>query len=244
VVAGAEKLNPEVREAFKLKFNKEIYEGYGTTETTPVASVNIPDRMDTREWQVQSGNRLGSVGLPLPGGSFKIVDPETMESLSTGEDGLILFGGTQVMLGYLNDRERTTEAIIELDGRRWYKTGDKGHLDKDGFLTIVDRYSRFAKIGGEMISLGAIESAIGQQLPEDSEILATTIPDDKKGEKVAMLFAGDIEQAQLKELIDQSDLNPLMRPALLVPVEAIPKPGSGKSNFSAAKQIALETAAI
>ncbi len=95
-----------------------------------------------------------------------------------------------------------------------------------------------------MISLGAIESAIGQQLPEDSEILATTIPDDKKGEKVAMLFAGNIEHDHLKLLIDQSELNPLMRPALLVPVEAIPKLGSGKSNFSAAKQIALETAAV
>ncbi|MCP3670689.1 MAG: acyl-[ACP]--phospholipid O-acyltransferase [Gammaproteobacteria bacterium] len=243
VVAGAEKLNPEVREAFKLKFNKEIYEGYGTTETTPVASVNIPDRMDTKEWKVQSGNRLGSVGLPLPGGSFRIVDPDTMAGLPTGEDGLILFGGTQVMLGYLKDSAKTAEAIIELDGRRWYKTGDKGHLDKDGFLSIVDRYSRFAKIGGEMISLGAIESAIGKRLPEDSEILATTIPDDKKGEKVVMLFAGTIGHDDLKQLIDQSELNPLMRPAILIPVESIPKLGSGKSNFSAAKQIALEVVA-
>jgi len=240
VVAGAEKLNPEVRDAFKLKFNKDIYEGYGTTETTPVASVNIPDRMDTREWKVQSGNRLGTVGLPLPGGSFRIVDPNTMESLPAGEDGLILFGGTQVMLGYLKDAEKTSEVIVEIDGKRWYKTGDKGHLDEDGFLTIVDRYSRFAKIGGEMISLGAIESVIAQHLPEDSEILATTIPDDKKGEKVIMLFAGGVGHEDLKQLIEQSELNPLMKPAMLVPVEEIPKLGSGKSNFSQAKQIAIE----
>ncbi len=239
VVAGAERLNPEVRDAFKLKFNKEIYEGYGTTETTPVASVNIPDRIDPRDWRVQKGNKPGTVGLPLPGGSFRIVDPETLETLPAGEDGLILFGGTQVMLGYLDDPEKTAEVIVELEGKRWYKTGDKGHLDKDGFLTIVDRYSRFAKIGGEMISLGAVESAIAKQLPEEMEILATTVPDSKKGEKVVLLFAGNTDEDQLKSLIEQSGLNPLMRPAALIKVDAIPKLGSGKSDFKHAKQIAL-----
>ena len=240
VVAGAEKLNPEVRDGFKLKFNKEIYEGYGTTETTPVASVNIPDRIDPRDWKVQLGNKPGTVGLPLPGGGFRIVDPETLETLPTNEDGLILFGGTQVMLGYLKDPEKTAEVIIELDGKRWYKTGDKGHLDEDGFLTIVDRYSRFAKIGGEMVSLGAIESTIATLLPEDVEVLTTALPDGKKGEKVVMLFTGTIERDELKELIDQSDLKPLMRPSELIPVESIPKLGSGKNDFSQAKQIATE----
>ncbi len=239
VVAGAERLSPEVRDSFKLKFNKEIYEGYGTTETTPVASVNIPDRIDPRNWQVQEGSRAGSVGMPLPGSSFRIVDPETLAILPPGEDGLILIGGTQVMLGYLDDPQKTAEAIVELDGKRWYKTGDKGHLDDDGFLTIVDRYSRFAKIGGEMVSLGAIESAIGQRLPEEVEILATALPDGKKGEKVALLVAGSVMLDELKRLIEQSVLNPLMRPTQIIPVEAIPKLGSGKSDFKRAKEIAL-----
>ncbi len=180
IVAGAERLNPEVRDAFKLKFNKEIYEGYGATETTPVASVNVPDQIAPDDWSIQPGNKPGTVGMPLPGGSFRIVDPATLETYPAEEDGLILFGGTQIMLGYLNNPEKTTEIIIELDGRRWYKTGDKGHLDKDGFLVIVDRYSRFAKIGGEMISLGAIETTINKRLPEEVEILATAIPDEKK----------------------------------------------------------------
>ena len=240
VVAGAERLSPEVRDAFKLKFNQEIYEGYGTTETTPVASVNIPDRIDPRDWRVQQGSKPGTVGLPLPGGSFRIVDPETLQTLPVGEDGLILFGGTQVMLGYLKDPEKTAEVIVELEGKRWYKTGDKGHVDEDGFLTIVDRYSRFAKIGGEMISLGAIEGAIDKLLPEDTEILTTALPDGKKGEKVVLLFAGEIEQDALKQLIEQSGLHPLMRPAELIPVEAIPKLGSGKNDFSQAKQIAMD----
>jgi acyl-[acyl-carrier-protein]-phospholipid O-acyltransferase/long-chain-fatty-acid--[acyl-carrier-protein] ligase len=240
VVAGAEKLTPEVRDGFKLKFNKEIYEGYGATETTPVASVNIPDRIAPGSWQVQQGSKSGTVGLPLPGSSFRIVDPETLQPLLTGEDGLILFGGAQVMLGYLNDPAKSTEAILLQDGRRWYKTGDKGHLDEDGFLTIVDRYSRFAKIGGEMISLGAIEGSIIELLPEDTEILATTLPDEKKGEKVVLLFSGSLILDELKQLIDQSPLNPLMKPSQLIPVEAIPKLGSGKNDFTQAKKIALE----
>ena len=239
VVAGAERLNPEIRDSFSLKFGKTIYEGYGTTETTPVATVNIPDRI-ADDWSVQTGDKQGSVGLPLPGSSVRIVDPATMESLPTGDDGLILIGGTQVMHGYLNDPEKTAHVIAELDGHRWYKTGDKGHIDKDGFLVIVDRYSRFAKIGGEMISLGAIEAMINPKLPEDVEILSTTLPDDKKGEKVVLLFAGDIDEASLKTCISNSDLNSLMVPAMLIAVDTIPKLGSGKSDFNTAKRIAAE----
>ncbi len=242
VVAGAERLSPEVRDQFKLKFNQDIYEGYGTTETTPVASVNIPDRIDPRDWQVQEGNRIGTVGMPLPGSSFRIVDPDSLETLPSGEDGLIMIGGTQVMLGYLDDQEKTTDVMVDLDGKRWYKTGDKGHLDTDGFLTIVDRYSRFAKIGGEMISLGAIEGMIGRQLPDEVEILTAALPDGKKGEKVVLLVAGDIQVDELRQRIAESGLNPLMRPVEIIPVDAIPKLGSGKNDYKRAKEIALEGA--
>jgi len=238
VVAGAERLNPEIRDSFSLKFGKPIYEGYGTTETTPVATVNIPDRI-AANWHVQTGDKKGTVGLPLPGSSVRIVDPATLATLPTGEDGLILIGGTQVMQGYLNDEDKTADVITELDGQCWYKTGDKGHLDKDGFLIIVDRYSRFAKIGGEMISLAAIEAAINPILPDDIEVLTTTIPDDKKGEKVALLYTKGIEEAELKKCISSSGLNSLMMPSILLAVDAIPKLGSGKSDFNLAKQIAL-----
>lgn len=240
VVAGAERLNPEIRDSFSLKFGKIIYEGYGTTETTPVATVNIPDRIASDDWKVQIGNKIGTVGLPLPGSSVRIVDPVTMDNLAFGEDGLILIGGTQVMQGYLDDAEKTANVITEIDGHRWYKTGDKGHIDNDGFLIIVDRYSRFAKIGGEMISLGAIEASININLPDDIEILTTTVPDDKKGEKVVLLYTGKIEDASLKACITNSGLNTLMMPSLLIEVEAIPKLGSGKSDFNAAKKIALD----
>jgi acyl-[acyl-carrier-protein]-phospholipid O-acyltransferase/long-chain-fatty-acid--[acyl-carrier-protein] ligase len=240
VVAGAERLAGSVRESFKLKFHKEIYEGYGATETSPVASVNIPDRLDTADWDLQIGNKIGTVGLPVPGTSFRIVDPQTMEILPIGEDGLILINGVQVMPGYLDNPEKTAEAIVEIDGRRWYRTGDKGHLDIDGYLTIVDRYSRFAKIGGEMVSLGAVESGIREMLTEEVDILSTAIPDGRKGEKVILLFAGEITEDELKTLIDQSSLNSLMKPAALLKVDTIPRLGSGKNDLAGAKVLAMQ----
>jgi acyl-[acyl-carrier-protein]-phospholipid O-acyltransferase/long-chain-fatty-acid--[acyl-carrier-protein] ligase len=243
IVSGAEKLNADVRRNFEDKFNKLIYEGYGTTETTPVASVNIPDRIDSGSWHIQAGAKHGTVGLPLPGSSFKIVDPDSLDPLPVNKDGLILIGGTQVMLGYLDDEEKTNSVIAEISGQRWYKTGDKGHLDEDGFLTIVDRYSRFAKIGGEMISLGASEEPISGVTPENTEILATTLPDGKKGEKVVLLFSGEIDEHNLKALIKESGLNPLMVPSKLIYVDAIPKLGTGKSDFKQAKILAVEAAA-
>ena len=141
VIAGSEKLGEDVRDSFKLKFNKDIYEGYGTTETTPVASVNLPDRIDTNTWHFQLGNKPGTVGMPLPGSNFRIVDPDTLRDLPTGETGLILIGGTQVMQGYLDEPDLTADAIVHSDNRRWYKSRDYGSLDEDGFLTIADHNS-------------------------------------------------------------------------------------------------------
>jgi acyl-[acyl-carrier-protein]-phospholipid O-acyltransferase / long-chain-fatty-acid--[acyl-carrier-protein] ligase len=240
VVAGAERLAPEVREAFALKFNKPIYEGYGATETTPVASVNVPDTLETSTWKIQSGSRPGTVGLPLPGTSFRIVDPETLEILPPGEDGLILIGGVQVMKGYLKDPEKTADVVVELDGQRWYKTGDKGHLDADGFLTIVDRYSRFAKLGGEMISLGAVEDQVRRILGQpELELAAVNLPDERKGERVLLLVAGEVDAEGLRKRLLEAGMNPLSIPSDVIRVEAIPKLGSGKTDFGAVKRLAL-----
>jgi len=241
VVAGAEKLSEDVRTAFKLKFNKDVFEGYGATETTPVASVNLPDQLDTNHWQVQIGGKPGTVGMPLPGSSCKIVDPATLEELPTNTDGLILVGGSQVMIGYLNDPERTHQAIVEFDGVRWYKTGDKGHLDADGFLTIVDRYSRFAKIGGEMISLGAIEEKLRAVLAQpELELVAVNLPDEKKGEKVVALLATTFDGDEIRKQLLAAQINPLMIPSELYLVAEVPKLGSGKTDFAAAKKLALQ----
>lgn len=240
VVAGAERLQSDVRRDFESKFNKIIYEGYGATETTPVASVNIPDRLDLHDWKVQRGNQPGSVGLPVPGCCFRIVDPQTLAPLPAGSDGLILIAGNQVMLGYLNDEAKTREAIVELDGQRWYKTGDKGHLDDNGFLTIVDRYSRFAKIGGEMVSLGAVEEtaqALLQPLDDKIDLLAIALPDPKKGERVLLLAATALAADTLRQSLLQGGMNPLLLPAQVFTVAALPVLGTGKKDVQGAKRL-------
>jgi len=241
VVAGAEKLNPVVREAFLTRFNKHILEGYGATETTPVASVNLPDCLDTQYWDLQVGSKHGSVGMPLPGSSVRIVDPQTFEQLPTGCDGMILIGGPQVMQGYLNNSEKTESAIKVIDDSRWYVTGDKGHLDEDGFLFIVDRYSRFAKIAGEMISLGAVELAAQQALPEETEVIAVNVPDAKKGEQIVLLTTTVLDLDMLKKAMLANGCNPLLLPTQILTLEQLPKLGSGKTDFSRAKQVALQS---
>ena len=140
VVAGAEKLDEDARIRFELKFHKPVYEGYGATEVAPVASVNLPDALGVNYQQVQRGSKPGTVGMPLPGTSFKIVKPDSFEELPTGEAGMVLISGPQIMQGYLNEPQRTAQAIHEMDGQRWYITGDKGFIDEDGFLTLIDRY--------------------------------------------------------------------------------------------------------
>jgi acyl-[acyl-carrier-protein]-phospholipid O-acyltransferase/long-chain-fatty-acid--[acyl-carrier-protein] ligase len=240
IVAGAEKLAPEVRRLFLDRFGKKLLEGYGATETSPVASVNLPDQLDTRYWRAQVANREGTVGLPLPGTSFRIVDPDSLATLPVGSDGLILISGPQVMQGYLHNPDKTAQAIVELDGQRWYKTGDKGHLDEDGFLSIVDRYSRFAKLGGEMVSLAAVETQIRQILNEpELELVAVNLPDDKKGEKIVLLVAGTYDEAQVKKQLLEGGMNPLMIPATIRSMSTIPKLGSGKTDYGNARKVAL-----
>ena len=236
VVAGAEKLRSEVRDGFEAKFKMPVYEGYGTTETSPGASVNLPDI----ESPYKLRNRPGTVGKAFSGTEFKIVDPDSIEPLPTGEDGLILIGGPQIMKGYLKMPEKTAEVIELIDGYRWYRTGDKGHLDEDGFLTIVDRYSRFAKIGGEMISLTTVEEEILDACNEkDLEIAATCLPDQRKGEKIVLLATNNLDKNKLKQQLSDAQVNPLYHPAQVLIVEEIPKLGSGKTDFGATKKIAL-----
>jgi acyl-[acyl-carrier-protein]-phospholipid O-acyltransferase / long-chain-fatty-acid--[acyl-carrier-protein] ligase len=236
VVAGAEKLRSEVRDGFEAKFKISVYEGYGTTETSPGASVNLPD-IDS---PFKLRNRPGTVGKAFSGTEFRIVDPDSLDPIPTGEDGLILIGGPQIMKGYLKMPEKTAEVIELIDGYRWYRTGDKGHLDEDGFLTIVDRYSRFAKIGGEMISLTTVEEEILDACNDrDLEIAATCLPDQRKGEKIVLLATNNLDKNQLKKLLSDAKVNPLHHPAQVLMVEEIPKLGSGKTDFGATKKIAL-----
>ncbi|WP_110686577.1 acyl-[ACP]--phospholipid O-acyltransferase [Salinicola aestuarinus] len=239
VIAGAERLDTQVREAFERRFHKTLHEGYGATETGPVACVNLPDALDIRYSQIQRGGRVGSVGMPLPGTRFRIVSPETFEALPTGEAGMVLISGPQVMQGYLDDPARSAESLIELAGHRWYVTGDKGMLDEDGFLTLIDRYSRFAKIGGEMISLGAVERAIKNLLDEgDGEIMAVSLPDATKGERIVLLSEVPLDGPALARQLRGNGIGALSIPSEWLTVAALPRLGSGKADIGAAERLA------
>jgi len=242
VVTGAEQLHPEVRKAFQNKFGIDIFEGYGTTETSPVISVNSPDLLLAKEGKVQIGQKIGTVGMPLPGTMVRIVDPKTLKELPTGEAGLILVGGPQVMKGYLKNAARTESVISYQDGIGWYHTGDKGYLDEEGFLTIIDRYSRFAKRGGEMISLTALEERVEKVFNNDElEFLSVVMPDEKKGEKIILLISGaKLPAEQMMKELRQSGIPPLMLPDNCIMVEEIPKLGSGKYDLVKAKRLVQE----
>jgi acyl-[acyl-carrier-protein]-phospholipid O-acyltransferase/long-chain-fatty-acid--[acyl-carrier-protein] ligase len=243
-VAGAEKLREDVRYDFKKKFGKDIYEGYGTTETTPVAACNLPNLLSP-DFTVQTGSKMGTVGMPIPGTKVKIVDPQSFEELAIGEEGMILISGIQVMKGYLKDEKKTAEVLKVIDRQTFYVTGDKGRVDTDGFLTIVDRYSRFAKLAGEMVSLGAIEEKISKLIYKDEEettidFIITSLEDEKKGEKIILLLSGGKEEfiSILKEQMIATFENKLMLPSSIYSVEDIPKLGTGKKDFKGAKDLA------
>ena len=240
VVAGAEKLPHDIAKLFKERFGKDIWEGYGATETSPVVSCNVHDAIVPDTYHIQVGAKAGTIGMPILGTAIMIVDPQSYEPLPVGEDGMILIGGVQVMKSYLKNQEKTDEAIKEIDGIRWYVTGDKGHIDEDGFLTIVDRYSRFAKIGGEMVSLGLVEQEIRKCIGEDSHIAITAIPDSKKGERVVLLLEGEQDLEELKVKIKALEINPLFVPSSYFKVDEVPKLGTGKADFKGAKKLALE----
>ncbi|MCE0495040.1 acyl-[ACP]--phospholipid O-acyltransferase [Vibrio salinus] len=241
IVSGAEKLDKAVKEAFQAKFMVPVLEGYGTTETTPVASVNLPGHFARKQNCIQEATKEGTVGLALPGTTFRIVDPVSLDTLPTGEDGLILVGGAQIMKGYLNEPEKTDSVLVNMDGMLWYKTGDKGHIDNDGYLTIVDRYSRFAKLGGEMVSLGAVEQTARELLGEDDlGLVAVNLPDEKKGEQIVLLVESQQEPSRLKQILKKNGMPNLMIPSQIFNIEKIPLLGSGKVDFSLAKKLAYQ----
>lgn len=245
VIVGAEKLPDDLRVAFKEKFGFEPTEGYGTTEMSPVASFNIPDSRMGDDAKTEIGTKNGSVGRVIPGSSAAIFDPDTGEVLGAKVEGLLKIKGPNIMLGYLNQPEKTAELIQ--DG--WYNSGDMGMIDDDGFIYITGRMSRFSKIGGEMVPHILIEQAIARILEEDQkeefEVLCavTSVPDPKKGERLIVLHKP--MKKSPREITDRLQAAGL--PNLFIPsqdsfiqVDKIPMLGTGKLDLRGVKDLALE----
>lgn len=237
-VVGAEKLKDRLAQAFAEKFGIRPLEGYGATELSPVAALSLPhaEAGGVR----QAGWKSGSVGLPLPGVAMKIVDPETGRLLPPGTEGLLLVKGPNVMTGYLNQPELTAAALR--DG--WYCTGDVARLDRDGFVAITDRLSRFSKIGGEMVPHLGIEEALHRQLGAAGQVLAVTaVADEKKGEKLVLLYTDEAgDAARVRRMVADCELPNLWKPGpdACFRIAALPLLGSGKLDLKALKELARQ----
>jgi acyl-[acyl-carrier-protein]-phospholipid O-acyltransferase/long-chain-fatty-acid--[acyl-carrier-protein] ligase len=243
VIVGAEKLPVELAEAFREKFGVLPSEGYGTTETSGPAAVNVPDHRC--EMTAQRGTKLGTVGRPLPTVAVRILDPESRQPCPVNHEGLVEIKGCNIMLGYLNHSEKT--AAVLKDG--WYNTGDMGLLDEEGFLKITGRLSRFSKIGGEMVPHIKIEECLlgiaGNQDSDDARPLlaVTAVPDAKKGERLIVLHRKLAKPIpQILDELARTDLPNLWLLSAdgFSEVDEIPMLGTGKYDLKAIKQLALE----
>jgi acyl-[acyl-carrier-protein]-phospholipid O-acyltransferase/long-chain-fatty-acid--[acyl-carrier-protein] ligase len=236
VVVGAEKLSQRLADAFEERFGIRPREGYGATELSPVATLSLEDV--TIGGILQAGSKEGSAGHPVPGVAVKIVDPEAGTPQPPGRPGLLLVKGPNVMRGYLNRPDLTAEAVQ--DG--WYRTGDIAHVDEDGFVFITDRLARFSKIGGEMVPHLAIEEALYRALGTADPVLAvTSVADDRKGERLVVLYTeGAGDAASLKAIMDKSELPNLWKPSpnSYFKIDALPVMGSGKLDVRGLRTIA------
>src|SRR5438105_10010967 len=167
ILAGAEPVKESTRRTYMEKFGLRILEGYGVTETSPALALNTP-----------MFNKLGTVGRLLPGMEARLEKVEGVE-----EGGRLHVRGPNVMLGYLKvDRP----GVLEPPAEGWHDTGDIVTIDAQGFVTIKGRAKRFAKIGGEMVSLAAVEALAAELWPHALSAVAA-VPDARKGERLILV---------------------------------------------------------
>jgi acyl-[acyl-carrier-protein]-phospholipid O-acyltransferase/long-chain-fatty-acid--[acyl-carrier-protein] ligase len=221
VVAGAEAVKPETRKVWRERFGAEIIEGFGLTEAAPVVAVNTAIH-----------GRDGTVGRLLPGMRMRL---EPVEGIAEG--GRLWLAGPNMMMGYMSG-DRPGELQPLTDG--WHDTGDIVSVDRDGFLTIRGRARRFAKIAGEMVSLGAVEMLVQALWPEEHHA-AVAVPDKKRGERIVLVTtAGNADAEALRRFGKQAGATELMVPHDIVKVAEIPVLGSGKTDYAAARKLALD----
>jgi acyl-[acyl-carrier-protein]-phospholipid O-acyltransferase / long-chain-fatty-acid--[acyl-carrier-protein] ligase len=220
LVGGAEKVKEETRRTYAA-FGATILEGYGATECSPVVSCNLPEN-----------NKPGSVGALLPLIEHKL---EPVEGIAEG--GRLMLRGPNVMLGYmLHDRP----GLIQPPKDGWHDTGDIVEFDEQGRITIKGRAKRFAKLGGEMISLAAVETLMSELWPGFTHV-CVTLPDPKKGEQIVLVTdKQDADKAEIPAYFRKQNVPELWAPRALLVVPAIPVMGSGKVDYPGALEMAKQ----
>ena len=226
VVAGAEKTAAELFDKLhELNPKATLIEGYGITECAPILTINRP------EYPPQG------VGLPLPQVEIMIVDPETQIPQDLGKQGLVLARGPNVFRGYLDSS--LTSPFIHLDGKSWYLTGDLGYLDERGYLTLSGRLKRFVKIGGEMVSLTAIEETLqhmgpqkGWQLdPELPSLAACAVESEGKKSEIHLFTIFDTTVDVANQILRESGMSNIIKIRSVKKVHFIPLLGTGKIDY-------------
>jgi acyl-[acyl-carrier-protein]-phospholipid O-acyltransferase/long-chain-fatty-acid--[acyl-carrier-protein] ligase len=217
VVCGAERVRPETHELVRDRFDVMLVEGYGVTEASPVVAVNKPE-----------DNRPGTVGQLLPGLDARL---EPVEGIKGG--GRLLLRGPNVMAGYLKP-----EGGVEAPEGGWYDTGDVVSIDEDGWVRILGRARRFAKIGGEMVSLAVVEELATALWPE-SRNAVVALSDPKKGERLVLMSdRQDAEPAALLAHFKAVGAPELAAPRRIIRVNELPVLGSGKTDYVAIQRMA------
>ena len=216
VVAGAEKLQENTRQIWADKFGIRILEGYGATETSPITSVNTPMYY-----------KAGSVGRFMPAMEYKL---ETIPGIN--DAGQLHVKGPNIMLGYLlADNPGVLVLPESIYGKGWHDTGDIVNVDNEGFISIRGRSKRFAKVGGEMVSLTAVEQLAINAWP-DAHHAAISIVDAKKGEQIILVTTQ--KQAVISDLIAASPgISNISIPKKILIVDSIPVMATGKINYPA-----------
>lgn len=218
-IVGAEKLKAGTAELWMRKFGIRILEGYGATETSPVISINTP--MYIRE---------GSVGRLFPKMTARL---EEVPGIKEGKK--LLVSGDNVMQGYMF-ADNPGVLVPPKDG--WHDTGDIVTIDKDGFVFIQGRAKRFAKIGGEMISLTAVEQVLSKLYPDAVQGIVA-VPDPKKGERLVLITTKqDADLSEIRAYIKEQGFNELGSPSQFIYVKEPPVLGSGKFDYITAQKIA------
>jgi len=219
IFAGAEKVRPETRAAYMAHFKKPIFEGYGATETAPVLALST--------W---AHAREGSVGRLLPGIQARL---EPVPGIEDG--GRLLVRGPNVMLGYL--RAEAPE-VLEPPPGGWYDTGDIVTIDPDGFVAIKGRAKRFAKIGGEMVSLAAAEALAGA-VWNDAFHAVIAVSDARKGEKLLLVTTQhDADVRALLAAARERGMTEIQVPREAMIVDKMPLLGTGKVDYPAVQRLA------
>ncbi len=218
-VCGAERVRDETRQMVRKKYNIEIVEGYGVTEAAPVIAAN----------QV-AANRPGTVGRLLPHIESRL-DP--VEGIPNA--GRLFVKGPNVMAGYLSSDQ---PGVVRRPDGGWHDTGDVVSIDGDGFLTIKGRLKRFAKIGGEMVSLTVVENCASALWPDNMHA-AVTIPDARKGEQIVLVTdSKEANRSDLHGWASNHGVPELSVPRRIIHVDEVPLLGTGKTNYVAVQKIA------